>query len=213
MISIKRLCCDAMIGVIKSHHTLDVLTYKRVVYGVEMLYLAFSKFVFIGILALMLGNFHGFCFALISFNWLKAAAFGLHGKSSIQCLAVSCVGLLLLPLSWIWLTKYYSVVHSAVVNSAVVYSIAFVMPLYFYHFAPSDTLKRPLVGARTRIILKKKVLYRCILLSLLVIIMPSFYLKVFILCGMLTQAYCNCPLVYTLMKENRRNYEKFEGRT
>ncbi|MCK8058218.1 MULTISPECIES: accessory gene regulator B family protein [unclassified Fusibacter] len=200
MVSLKNVCCESMNDYLVSHRQLSEIEKVRVKYGVEMFYLAFSKTVVIALIAGMLGVLPGMLLAMISFNLIKSSAYGLHAKSSMQCLLMSFLGLVLLPMLW----------RNSNPNIILLHSITVLMPLYFYIFAPSDTVKRPLIGATARAGLRLKATKRTLFIGTLIICIPSVSIKVYLLSGLLTQAVLNCPITYYLMNEKRRNYEEFE---
>lgn len=200
MTSLRSICCDSVNTYILSKHELTDIEKIRVKYGTEMFYLSLSKIIVVAVIATMFGVLPGLILSLISFNLIKSAAFGLHAKSSLQCLLMSIAGFILLPMICLKLQ----------VNMTILHVVTALLPAYFYCFAPSDTKKRPLVGPKTRAKLKLIVLKRALMMCMIILIIPNNYFKVFLLGGLVTQAVLNCPITYYLMKEKRRNYEELE---
>ena len=61
----------------------------EIMYGVEGIYLTITKTIIISLIALILGVFNELIFLLISFNFIRLFAFGMHANKSWICLLFS----------------------------------------------------------------------------------------------------------------------------
>ena len=172
----------------------------RLRYGLEMFYLGVSKLLVVIVISLILGIFWQSVITLAAYNLLRQTAQGLHAKSSVKCMLSSLVFFIMLP---------WTAAHVAI-NPYLCIAAAMAIPFLAYLYAPSDTAKKPIINKRVRERLKKKSIFRGMILTLLVILIPFPEIKVLITIGAYVALLYVLPVTYRIMKEERNNYEKFE---
>lgn len=167
-------------------------------YGLEGIYLSFTKLIVISIITILLNLFFEMIIMMIVFNILRATGFGIHAKKSIDCWISSTLIFILFPLlsKWIILPIW---LH-------IVISIIFLIMIAIY--APSDTVKHPLIYKKKRIILKIVTV-----ISTLILIIISFFtnpiISNLILFGILTEIIVIHPITYKICDLPYGNYKKY----
>ena len=63
----------------------------EIAYGLEGIYLTFTKLIVVFALSLLLGTFKDMILLLLFYNIIRTTAFGMHAKKSIHCLIMSIV--------------------------------------------------------------------------------------------------------------------------
>jgi len=156
----------------------------KVKYGLEGLYLGITKIVIIIIISVLLGQFNhflifSFCFSILRFN-----GFGLHLKTSNQCLIYSVIIFIGFP---------------------------YLASLVFLLYAPADTEKRPLINRRKRFIHKLSLLFvACIYIFLSLFFHNNFIVSSLVL-SLILEILLILPITYRIFKLPYRNYKKKGG--
>lgn len=167
-------------------------------YGLEGIYLSFTKLIVISIITILLNLFYEMIIMMIVFNILRATGFGIHAKKSIDCWISSTLIFIIFPLlsKWIILPLW---LH-------IIISIIFLVMIAIY--APSDTVKHPLINKKKRIILKIVTI-----ISTLILIIISFFtnslISNLILFGILTQIIVIHPITYKICNLPYGNYKNY----
>ena len=113
-------------------------------YGLEAIYLTFTKLIVIFSIAYILGVLKELIILLFFYNLLRTTAFGMHAKKSWHCYLIS----ISVFVGGALLCKYVDInIYIKIVLSL----IAFVCMILY---APADTYKRPLINAKKRKIYK-----------------------------------------------------------
>ena len=167
-------------------------------YGLEGIYLSFTKLIVISAITILLNLFYEMIIMMIVFNILRATGFGIHAKKSIDCWISSTLIFIIFPLlsKWIILPLW---LH-------IVISIIFLVMIGIY--APSDTVKHPLINKKKRIILKIVTV-----ISTLILIVISFFtnslISNLILFGILTEIIVIHPITYKICGLPYGNYKNY----
>lgn len=169
-------------------------------YGMELLFRNLSKLIVILSISALLGIFFETFITLMSFNILRAQAFGLHGKSSKGCLISSFI---------VFVLGVYSIRNVHISNVIVIGCFA-IFTILLAIYAPADTEKRPLVGKRTRKELKRKSIVAALFLMCVALLIPSESIKTLIVIGAMIEVITILPVTYYLLKMRRKNYENYE---
>lgn len=171
----------------------------EIMYGVEGIYLTVEKCIIIFIIAIILGIFKELLLLLLTFNFIRLFAFGMHADKSSICLIFSSV----LFLGCTYLCKYLTLPFYILF---ILYLIALIFVLIF---APADTIKRPLINKNKRI--RFKIL--SVLVTLIYFISSLFITNQLIInsliFGLLIECILISPLTYKLFKMPYNNYKTY----
>ena len=168
-------------------------------YGLEGIYLSITKTIVILLATLLLGIFKEAVIVLLFFNFLRMFAFGLHAKESWQCWISSSIIFIGIPYICIY-CDFNNIIHYILLGISI---------LTYIIYAPSDTVKRPLIKKHRRI--KFKIL--TLLVSTIYIIIffktNDAFLKNVIAATMLLEAVLIHPLTYRMFNLPYKNYERY----
>lgn len=168
-------------------------------YGLEGIYLSVTKTIVILLVTLVLGIFKEAVIVLLFFNFLRMFAFGLHAKESWQCWISSSIIFIGIPYICIYL-NLNNIIHYIIISLSI---------LTYIIYAPSDTVKRPLIRKNRR--LKFKLL--TMLVSLIYIITfiktNNIFIHNVITATMLLEAVLIHPLTYRVFNLPYKNYERY----
>ena len=158
-------------------------------YGLEAIYLTFTKLIVIFSIAYILGVLKELIILLFFYNLLRTTAFGMHAKKSWHCYLIS----ISVFVGGALLCKYVDInIYIKIVLSL----IAFVCMILY---APADTYKRPLIYA------KKRKIY--------VIIIFTFEDKIisnYLFMGLLAATMMIHPLTYRVFQLPYNNYKTYD---
>lgn len=191
----KQKFLGSSINFITKYQTYTEKDIEKLKYGLEGLYLTLTKTIIIFIFALILGIFWEVLAIIILFNILRYFGFGFHAEKSWQCMIISTINFILIPLLFIKIEF----------NTIATIIISMVCLIGFLLYAPADTVKRPLKN-------KKKRLYRKILTCLvgiiymtLAILFPA--IRDYLLCSMVIEFIVINPILYKIMKQPYKNFK------
>ena len=127
--------------------------------------------------------------------------FGLHASKSWACWITSLPAFVGIP----YICKYISF------SNNVLYVIAFISLINFIFFAPADTIKRPLIRKKRRIIYKcLTIVIGCGYIALMMISKNQFLISALAF-SMLIEAILICPATYILFKLPYNNYKRYQN--
>ncbi len=172
---------------------------QKMKYGIEGIYLTITKCIVIIILALLLGIFKETVVTLILFNIIRFSGFGFHAEKSYQCLILSILYFINIPLLFI------NINISKLTTVAI---CAFCMISYLL-FAPADTKKRPLPNKRKRLIRKISTVLIGTIYSLFIICLSKNFLTPLLLSTLVIQALIINPLFYMIFRQPYNNYKSY----
>lgn len=191
-----------LVRCLDSKNYLNEEEYEKALYMTEVFLINIGKMSIILGAALVMKILPQTFAMLFAYNFVRQYAFGWHALSSINCTLISLVFFVLIP----YLLKAFLVKISFVVSMCVLGTIFYLN----YQYAPADTEKNPLVNKQERAEMRKSVLKRTTLLSIIILLPLFFSFKSFLLLGMATQSLMVTPLIYKLTKRSYRNYENYE---
>lgn len=195
MIKLNQIVIRKTLKFIRNNSDYSPGDYNRIEYGLEGVYLTFSKTIIVFLLGIIFHYFDTVLLTLIFFNLLRFFAFGLHAKESWQCLLLSILQFNILPYLFLYIS----------INTYWIYSIFIFSFISFLLFAPSDTIKRPLTNKKKRVI--RKVLSIISLFVLFTILYFYDFFKVPILCACLIESLMINPLIYRILGLPYNNYK------
>lgn len=172
---------------------------EEIEYGIEALYITFTKAIVIGCLSLLLGVIKEVFFVLVFYNILRTTAFGMHAKTSLQCYIIS--GILFIGAGL--LCKYIDIPYYIKVIISVICFIHIII------FSPADTYKRPLINK------KKRKMYKITstIISLIYIVLIIFFKDIvwsnYLLLGLVDATVMIHPITYRMFQLPYNNYKTY----
>lgn len=179
---------------------LEELDFLKVRLGLEVILINLTKGIIVYGLAIILNVFFLTLVLHGSYFWIRNKSCGLHAKSSIVCTFVSVFLFVLIPL----------LVKGIILGPSIVFIVFLISFWCLSKYAPADTERQPLIGAKNREKLRLQALSRCIILGLLSLIFAMNPLGTMITFGVAIQVVFILPITYKLLKRGYCNYEKYE---
>ena len=197
---IKDFVINNSMNIVKQNNNYTKEQLEEIKYGIESIYLLLTKFVVIMTLSAILGIFKETLILLITYNFLRAFAFGIHASKSIYCWISSSIIFLGVPLickNFVFPNLFFIIVSSICLIS-------------FIFFAPADTEKRPLINAKKRKIYKFLSVLLAIIYIILIFITKNVLLKNLIMSSLIIQTILILPITYKLFKLPYKNYLNYK---
>ena len=194
----KNLVVNSCLKYIGKYNNYSSDEIKIIKYGLEGIYLTISKVIIILIIALLLGIFKEVILFLLLFNIIRSTAFGLHASKSYICLISSTLIFIFIP----YLCLYINI------NNYIKCLISIMCILYIYRYAPSDTVKRPIVSKKRRDVYKFLSTIISIIYSFTLLLCSNFISNA-LLFSMVIECFLISPIVYKIFKLPYNNYIKF----
>lgn len=168
-------------------------------YGLEATYLSITKLVVILGISLLLGIFKESVILLVLFNFLRLTGFGLHATKSWMCWVSSSITFLLVPFFC----------KSLVLSNYVLVAISVVCLINFLLYAPADTVKRPLIHKKRRLLYKVCTVLIASLYTVLIFITKDTFLQNSLASAMLIEGALINPYIYKLFNLPYNNYKNY----
>ena len=168
-------------------------------YGLEATYLSITKLVVILGISLLLGIFKESVILLVLFNFLRLTGFGLHATKSWMCWVSSSITFLLVPFFC----------KSLVLPNYVLVAISVVCLINFLLYAPADTVKRPLIHKKRRLLYKVCTVLIASLYTVLIFITKDTFLQNSLASVMLIEGALINPYIYKLFNLPYNNYKNY----
>lgn len=168
-------------------------------YGLESLYLTFTKIVIILLLAIVLNIFKETLMMILFYNVVRFTAFGLHTKNSIACLISS----LTLFIGGTYLGIYLDI------NLTVKIVLSVICIILVSIYAPADTEKRPLINKKKRTIYKILSIITSIIMTFLIIYNNNLTISNFMLIGFVESTFMILPIAYKIYGLPYNNYKSY----
>ena len=184
----------------KNNPTYQEEKLEEIRYGLESIYLTYTKIFLIFVLAYFLGIIKETLLLLVTYNIIRTFAFGIHATKSIYCLITS----LILFIGGVYVVKYISL------NIYVKAIISIILLICIYKYAPADTYKRPLINERKRKKYKAISTILGIAYVILIIIFNNYIISNYLLIGMLETVIMIHPIVYKIFNLPFDNYKKYK---
>lgn len=176
----------------------DEVKLAEIRYGLEGFYLTVSKLIIIIPLAFILNTaYYTLIFLLFSLP-IRTTSSGFHANTSMQCLIISLVTFILVPL----LSNYFIL---PVITKCIIY---FCLAIGFWIMAPKDSEKKPIVNN------KKQFWLKIVSVNIVVVyFIISFFLNNVIsnlmLLALIIQAIMISPIPYLFFKQ-KYNFKWFK---
>ena len=190
---------DFAVTFIQKYKNYDEKELEKLRYGLEGIYLTFIKTAIILVIAFMLGIFKQVLLILLFFNIIRYTGFGFHADKSYQCLILSIIYFLTIPIFYIYvpLPSFFKL------------TICILCIISFILFAPADTPKRPLPNKKKRKIRKLLTVFIGGLYSIIIFAFPTSILVPSLLSSLTIEAIIIQPLFYKVFKQPYNNYKTY----
>lgn len=190
----------SMKSILEYHQDFTEEEIEKLKYGLEGVYLTLTKTIILLAIAFLFGILKETLILVLLFNIIRYPAFGFHADSSKTCLIFSSILFLGIP---------YLFLNYELSKSLEILIISFTL-LSFILYAPSDTVKRPLINPKKRLIRK---ISACILAILYIIgyyLIPNLVIARLLLASVVLETIMILPITYKIFKQPYRNYATYQ---
>lgn len=195
----ERLLNYCMNSVKKKFPEYDQDKLEVIEYGLEGIYLTFTKIILIICLSLILGIFKKTLLLILFYNIIRFSAFGLHAKKSSHCLIMSTS----LFIGVVYICEYIEL--SLIIKSI----ISLICILLISKYAPADTEKRPLINKKKRKKYKIMSILSSMIFSILIVIFNEYSISNYLLFGMFEATLMVLPISYKILDLPYDNYKRY----
>lgn len=168
-------------------------------YGLESIYLTFTKIIIIFVLAIILNIWKEVLLLLAFYNLIRVSAFGMHAKKSIHCLIIS----LTLFIGGVYLCRYL------VIPLILKVVLSIICIILIAKYAPADTEKRPIINKK----LRKKYKIISVIISgvfaISIVLLSDKNISNYLLLGMIEATIMLLPITYKIFDLPYDNYKKY----
>lgn len=168
-------------------------------YGLEAIYLTFTKVIVIFSIAYILGVLKELVIVLLFYNLLRTTAFGMHAKKSWHCYLIS----ISVFVGGAMLCKYINI---NVYVKLVLSSISFICMILY---APADTYKRPLINSKKRKIYKISSIFISLVYIIFIFIFKDNVISNYLFMGLLAASMMIHPVTYRMFQLPYNNYKTY----
>ena len=195
----KKFIINSCIKYIKKNTNYNSTKLAEIKYGLESIYLTFSKLFFIAILSIILNLFKEVISFILIFGVLRTTGFGLHATKGWICLISTSLLFIGIPLmcKYIELDIYIKII------------LGIVGTLLIYKNAPADTQKKPIINKKRRNLLKIISSILAVLFTLLSVVIKNNFISNCLICSIVLENILISPLTYKLFKMPYNNYKTF----
>lgn len=168
-------------------------------YGLESIYLTFTKIIIIFILAIILKIWKEVLLLLAFYNLIRVSAFGMHAKKSIHCLIIS----LTLFIGGVYLCRYL------VIPFILKVILSIICIILIARYAPADTEKRPIINKKLR--RKYKIISVIIsgMFAIGIVLLSDKNISNYLLIGMIEATIMLLPITYKIFDLPYDNYKRY----
>lgn len=174
---------------------------KKIEYGISVFLYNLYKFPIVFFVAYLFGVLNLAIISFFVFAAVRMFAGGLHGRTSLECLIISTIAFVALPL----LSKH---VELNIYLKIIIIVVSF---LLFVLYAPADTEAKPFISKSFRKKMKRNTLIVSSIMTLIGFILKDSTLSNIIFYSMFIEALNITPIAYKILKRGYRNYEKYEN--
>ena len=168
-------------------------------YGLESIYLTFTKIIIIFVLAIILNIWKEVLLLLAFYNLIRVSAFGMHAKKSIHCLIIS----LTLFIGGVYLCRYL------VIPLILKVVLSIICIILIAKYAPADTEKRPIINKK----LRRKYKFISVIISgvfaISIVLLSDKNISNYLLLGMIEATIMLLPITYKIFDLPYDNYKRY----
>lgn len=165
-------------------------------YFLECLYMTITKLIIILIIAIYLKILKEFIILIISFNFIRETARGLHATKTIICLILSILFFIGIPL----------ISKLIIIPFTIKLLLNIIGILLIYKYAPADTKNAPIIKQEKRKKLKIISTFNAIILAIINIVIKNNIVSNIILFSIYLEIILILPLTYRIFKLPYNNY-------
>lgn len=168
-------------------------------YGLEAIYLTFTKLVVVIITALILGIFEEMITIMLLYNVLRITGYGIHAKKSWMCLVSSLIIFIGAPL----------LAMNIIVPIFMKIIVCALCVIAYYLYSPADTEKHPLIRGGRRVMYRKITVLTSLIYTFICLYTTNVFLSNAILCALLIEVGMILPISYKIFKLPYNNYKNY----
>ncbi len=195
----KKKFLNSSINLIKRNGKYSDEQIEIITYGLEGIYLTFTKMIILFAIAYILGIVKEFIILLISYNIIRSQAFGIHATKSVYCLISS----ILLFIGGALVCKYVNLPFWFSLSSAIICDICLLL------YAPADTEKHPLVNKRKRKRFKFISFFLGITFTVFILLFKDSFIVNYLVIGMIESILMILPITYKVFNLPYANYKTY----
>lgn len=184
----------------KSNPNISEEQVEIIEYGLEGIYLTFSKLIILILLSSILGILWQVILLSIFYNIIRTVAFGLHASKSIHCLIMSLV--MFIGGTYICLDVNFGLIFKAIISVICV--------CLLFKYAPADTEKRPIISKKRRNTYKFLSTLFGLIYTFVIVVYSDNVISMFMLIGMVEAVIMVLPLSYKILDLSYDNYKNYE---
>lgn len=171
----------------------------EIMYGIEGLYLTIEKAIVIFVLAIILRIFKELLMLLLTFNFIRLFAFGMHANKSWICLLFSSS----IFIGGTYICKYINI------DGYLLYLLYAIALIIISIYAPADTVKRPLIKKKKRIRFKILSIFVVLIYFIITLLIKNTLITNCLIIGLLIECILISPITYKLFKMPYKNYKNY----
>jgi len=195
----KRFLCSIRSTIKKQYPNYSEEKLDEIMYGIEGIYLTITKSIIIFSLALILGIFKELILLLITFNFIRLFAFGMHADNSLTCLIFSST----IFIGGTYLCKYVTL------SNEILYILYAVVLITIALYSPADTVKRPLIKKKKRIKFKILSIIVTIIYFVISLLIKDKLITNSLIIGLIIECILILPITYKIFKMPYKNYKNY----
>lgn len=195
----KKFILDKCMNIIKENKNYDKTKLAEIKYGLEGIYLMFSKLIIISILAIILGIVKELLLFMLIYTFMRMPSFGIHATKSWICLISSTITFIGIPL----IMKYLNI------DITLKLIIGILSTIHICIYSPADTHKKPIINKKRRQIYKLLSTIVAGIYTILSITIDNQYISNCFLFSTLLQNILISPITYKIFKLPYNNYKTY----
>lgn len=168
-------------------------------YGLEAIYLTFTKLIIIFIVALILGIFKEMLIVMLFYNGLRITGYGIHAKKSWMCLTSSLIMFIGCPF----------IAINIIIPNIIKIIICLFCVISFFLYAPADTEKHPLIHKKRRTIYRIITVLISLIYTFICLYTSNTFLSNAIIFALLIETGMILPISYKIFKLPYNNYKNY----
>ncbi|EES91624.1 accessory regulator AgrB [Clostridium botulinum] len=169
-------------------------------YGIELLFMSFTKIPIILCISCLLGILKETCFTMLIFGIIRSSASGIHAKTSFTCLISTLVAIL----GGIYLSLILKI-------NLLVKIIIFIINFIIYiKYSPADTEEKPYINSEIRRKLKIRSLITITIYFIISIVVKNKFFSNIFINILWIQGILIIPITYKMFNRRYNNYEYYE---
>ena len=191
----KNLFLNNSISFLSKYNKYSENDLEKLKYGLEGIYLTFTKLVVIILMSLILKIFKEVVIILLLFNLIRYVGFGVHAKKSSECLISSLLFFIAIP----YLFLRFKISNLVILIMGITFIISYLI------YAPADTVKRPFYNKRKILIRKILTVVIGIIYLICSLLINNYSISILFIIAMLIETIVINPLTYKIMGVSYNN--------